>query len=78
MDRNRLKGNWKQLRGAAQEKWGELTDDDLDVVEGKWDQLVGKIQERYGMARDKAERQVRDWDAGLEDEAREAGGREAL
>lgn len=78
MDRNRLDGNGKQLKGAAQEKWGELTDDDLDVVEGKWDQLVGKIQERYGMARDKAERQVRDWDAGLEDEAREAGDREAL
>ena len=62
MDTDRIKGNWKQLRGAVQEQWGKLTDDDLDVIEGQRDQLVGRIQERYGIAKDEARRQVDDWD----------------
>lgn len=62
MDADRIKGNWKQLRGAAQEQWGKLTNDDLDVVEGKRDQLVGRIQERYGIEKDEARRQVDEWE----------------
>jgi uncharacterized protein YjbJ (UPF0337 family) len=50
MDWNRIEGNWKQFKGRAKEKWGRLTDDDLDVVNGRRDQLEGKIQERYGLA----------------------------
>jgi uncharacterized protein YjbJ (UPF0337 family) len=42
----------------VKEKWGKLTDDDLDVISGKRDQLVGKVQERYGIAREEAEKEV--------------------
>ena len=52
MDWNRVEGNWKQAKGKVKEKWGKLTDDDLDVVAGRRDQLEGKIQERYGIAKD--------------------------
>jgi uncharacterized protein YjbJ (UPF0337 family) len=31
MDWNRVEGNWKQFKGAAKEKWGKLTDDDLEI-----------------------------------------------
>ena len=48
MDWNRIEGNWKQFKGRAKEKWGRLTDDDLDVINGQQEQLEGKIQERYG------------------------------
>jgi uncharacterized protein YjbJ (UPF0337 family) len=58
MNRDTISGNWKQLRGKAQEKWGKLTNDDLDVIDGKKDQLVGKLQEHYGHTRDDAERAV--------------------
>jgi uncharacterized protein YjbJ (UPF0337 family) len=56
MDWNRIEGNWKQFKGQAREKWGRLTDDDLDVINGRQDQLEGKIQERYGLAKDQAKR----------------------
>jgi uncharacterized protein YjbJ (UPF0337 family) len=56
-----LNGQWKQLKGAVKERWGDLTDDELDVIEGQRDQLVGKIQERYGYTRDQAEREVEDF-----------------
>jgi len=58
MNSDELRGNWNQLKGAIKEKWGKLTDDDLDRVEGKRDILIGRLQERYGMAREKAERDV--------------------
>jgi uncharacterized protein YjbJ (UPF0337 family) len=61
MDWNRVEGNWKQFKGKVKEKWGQLTDDDLDVVAGNRDQLEGKIQERYGMAKDKVREDVDDW-----------------
>ena len=62
MNTDQMKGNWKQLVGKAKEKWGNLTDNDWQVVEGKRDQLVGKIQERYGIAREEAERQIADFE----------------
>ena len=58
MDWNRVEGNWKQIKGSVKERWGKLTDDDLDVIAGRRDQLVGLIQKHYGVARDEAERQV--------------------
>lgn len=57
MNEDRTKGNWKQFKGKLKEKWGKLTDDELDVAEGRRDQLIGKVQEKYGLARDEAERQ---------------------
>jgi uncharacterized protein YjbJ (UPF0337 family) len=53
-----LKGQWKQLRGRIREKWGQLTDDELDMIQGRKDILVGKIQERYGYTRDEAAQEV--------------------
>lgn len=63
MNSDTISGNWKQFRGKVKEKWGKLTDDDLDVINGQRDQLVGRIQERDGIARDEAEKQVTDWES---------------
>jgi uncharacterized protein YjbJ (UPF0337 family) len=61
MDWNRVEGNWKQVKGKVKEKWGKLTDDDLNVINGRRDQLEGKIQERYGLARDQIRNDVDYW-----------------
>lgn len=62
MNEDIVKGKWKQLKGQAKQTWGKLTDDDLDVAEGNRDYLVGRVQERYGVAKDEAERQVRNFE----------------
>ena len=62
MNTDQIKGGWKQLVGKAKEKWGQLTDNDWQIVEEKRDQLVGKVQERYGIGREEAERQVEDFE----------------
>ncbi len=61
MDWDRVQGNWKMFKGRAKETWGELTDDDLDVIEGRRDQLEGRIQERYGYTKHKTRAEVDDW-----------------
>ena len=61
MDHDRIAGNWKQVRGKVKEKWGKLTDDDLDVIDGQVDQLLGKLQERYGLQKDAAKREFDGW-----------------
>jgi uncharacterized protein YjbJ (UPF0337 family) len=61
MNKDILEGNWKQLRGAIRQKWGELTDDELEQIAGKRDKLVGSLQKRYGYSKDEASRQVDDF-----------------
>ncbi len=63
MNWDQAAGNWKKFKGAIKEKWGELTDDELDVIAGKRDKLVGAIQEKYGMTREEAEREVGEYEA---------------
>ncbi|MBN2296025.1 MAG: CsbD family protein [Pirellulales bacterium] len=61
MNEDRIKGNWKQVKGKIKEKWGELTDDEVDKIDGIREQLVGTIQEKYGIAKDEAEKQVKEF-----------------
>ncbi len=61
-----VEGGWNEFKGRVREQWGRLTHDDVDVIAGRRDQLVGKLQEHYGIAREEAERQVREWTDMLE------------
>ena len=61
MNKNQASGKWQQVKGKLKQQWGKLTDDDLTVLEGRQDQLAGKIQERYGIAKEDAERQIREF-----------------
>jgi len=58
MNKNILEGKWKQLRGAVREKWGALTDDELDQIAGNSERLAGLLQEKYGYSQMEAERQI--------------------
>ena len=58
MNADIIKGKWKQLNGRIKERWGNLTDDDLNVVEGHTEYLAGKLQERYGITKEKAEEEI--------------------
>jgi uncharacterized protein YjbJ (UPF0337 family) len=53
-----LMGQWKQLRGRIKEAWGELTDDELDLIEGRRDRLAGKLQERYGWSQTRVDEEI--------------------
>lgn len=67
MNKEQLEGNWTQLKGKVREQWGQLTDDDIAIVNGRRDQLAGRIEERYGIAKEEVTRQIADWERRLGD-----------
>jgi len=49
-------GRWDQLKGTVKQRWGDMTDDDLDVADGQIDELIGRIKQRTG----ESEQAIRD------------------
>ena len=72
MNWEQVQGKWMQYSGKVKEKWGRLTDDDLQQIGGRREQLVGRIQERYGIAKEAAEKQIDEFARGLETTAKHA------
>jgi len=58
MNNDIFKGKWKQLRGQIQQKWGDLTNDDLDRIQGTQTEFEGLLQERYGYTKERAKQEV--------------------
>jgi uncharacterized protein YjbJ (UPF0337 family) len=55
LNQQTLEGNWNEIKGKLHEKWGELSQDDLQKARGSVDQLVGLIQRKTGEARERVE-----------------------
>jgi uncharacterized protein YjbJ (UPF0337 family) len=66
MNWDRIEGNWKQLQGKLREQWGRLTDDEFVEIAGKRDKLAGRLQNSYGIAKDEAEKQIKDFEDQVE------------
>jgi uncharacterized protein YjbJ (UPF0337 family) len=58
MNMDILEGKWKELRGKVQQRWGELTDNDLDQIAGRRVELEGMLQKRYGYTKERARQEV--------------------
>ncbi len=56
-----VEGKWNQVKGSFRQKWGKLTDSDLETIGGEKDKFLGLLQERYGKRRDEAEQELDDW-----------------
>lgn len=51
-------GTWKQFKGYVQEKWGDLTGDEMDQFEGKRERLEGYLQKQTGEKREAVQKQL--------------------
>ena len=60
-----IEGNWKQFQGHVRERWGRLTDGDIDTIAGKRERLAGTIQDAYGITKAQAELQVKTFERDL-------------
>ena len=67
MNWDQIQGNWKQFAGKVREKWGKLTDSDIQQIAGKRDQLIGLVQKHYGIEKEAAEQEVRDFERSLKE-----------
>lgn len=54
MDKDRVEGAAKNIKGKIKEGVGKVTGDSKTEAEGKADQVEGKVQNTVGGAKDKA------------------------
>ena len=59
MNEDIFEGKWEEIKGKIKQKWGELTDNDLQQIEGNQQELCGKLQKYYGYSREQAEREIK-------------------
>lgn len=52
MNTTELKGKWNEAKGRMKQRFAQLTDDDLLLVEGKEDELVGRLQTKLGKTKE--------------------------
>lgn len=69
MQWDRVQGNWKQLKAQAKQRWGKLSEQDLERMNGDRNQLRTEIQEAYGISQDEAAQQISEWQGTLSEEA---------
>lgn len=55
MNEEIFESKWDELQVWAKERWGQLTDDDLDHAEGSVERLIAVLREKYGYAREQVE-----------------------
>jgi uncharacterized protein YjbJ (UPF0337 family) len=56
MNKLEMKGNWNIAKGKLKQRWGKLTDSDLQYREGQEAELVGRIQKRTGETKEAVEK----------------------
>jgi len=45
-------GSWNRIKGKLREKYGQLTDNDLEFMKGKEEELFGRLQTKLGLSRE--------------------------
>jgi uncharacterized protein YjbJ (UPF0337 family) len=63
MDANQdiLKDKWPELKVQAKQRWGKLTDDDMQRLSGKTEELACVLRQRYGYGEAQAEMEINNW-----------------
>jgi uncharacterized protein YjbJ (UPF0337 family) len=58
MSEDIMQDKLKELRDVVKQRWGALTDKDLDTLDMKLNQLPGLLQARYGYTREQTEKEI--------------------
>lgn len=58
MNKDIVKGNWKEIKDKLKQQWGKFTDDDIAQMQGSHEELEGKLQATYGYQKDEAKKEV--------------------
>ncbi len=61
MNQDIIQGKWHEVKGKLKQKWGQLTDDDIDQMRGSSEELQGVLQKRYGYEKDIAKKHIDDF-----------------
>jgi uncharacterized protein YjbJ (UPF0337 family) len=68
MNFDQIETRWGQLKVAARETLGKLTEEDWQVIDGKRDKFEGKLQQRYGIGKEEARKWADEWSRTISEE----------
>ena len=54
----KVEGNWHIIKGSLKKKYGELTDNDLTMVEGQAEKTLGKLEKKLGKSRAELQKEI--------------------
>ena len=60
MNKFTFDSSWNQVKGKLRQKFGQLTDDDLNFAEGKGEELLGRLEHKLGMGADQLHHTLND------------------
>jgi uncharacterized protein YjbJ (UPF0337 family) len=52
MNTTEIAGNWETIKGKLKQKFAQLTDDDVLLLEGKKEEMMGKLQLKLGKTKE--------------------------
>jgi len=55
-----MQGSWNEVKGKLNQKYGQLTGDDLMFAEGKEDEPLGRLQKTLGRTKDELRSEIED------------------
>lgn len=58
MTKLQFKGTWNEVKGKLKQKYGQLTDNDLEFAEGKDDEMLGRLEKRLGKTKEDLRREI--------------------
>lgn len=58
MNKEIIKGKWKEIKGQLKQQWGLLTDDEITQINGNYDELEGRLLKLYGYSKEQAAQQI--------------------
>ena len=62
MNKEQAEGKFDQLKAEIKQGWAKLTDDDIMLYKGKRDEFLGKVKEKYGIAKEEAEKKLKEYE----------------
>jgi uncharacterized protein YjbJ (UPF0337 family) len=68
MNKDQFFAKWHEFKGKIKEKWGKLTDNEIEQVHGRMDQLSAYLQKKYAWAKERADKEISNWCTSCEHE----------
>lgn len=69
MNWNLIVDHWDTFRPKLRQRWGRLSDADLDEIGTRRERVVQTVENRYGISAEQADAQLLEWQKDMEEEA---------
>jgi hypothetical protein len=66
MDWTQIETDWMRFKHAAKRRWDRLGEQQLNAIGGRRNVLAARIRDAYGISDAESEREVAEWQAGLD------------